>query len=331
MKQTGWLLLVGLLLVSAAQADVVVTRKTTSEGFMGMGGFESTETEYFANDRKCTVSEKKGGEPLANVPGMDGSIEITRLDKGVNWSVTPATKTYREMPLDNYKEEMKQASQGQGRNSGAMDYADKYDFSFEITDDGDKQTLNGFDCTLMRAVGTGIEKENPDSKITLSMEFWLGDDIPGFETLKTFNEGYMAATGLDQADFSPMMGDALSEFGEQYTKLFEKMKESGSYPIRTVFEITMAGQHGMPGMEDMDFGALAESVEETDDGDTSMAARMKRKAMKMMSKMKTKDKPAASATKEFSMRTVVEVTGIEETDVDASRYEVNESYTKISR
>ena len=334
MKSTGWLLIVCLFLAATSQADVVIKKRTTSEGFMGMGGFSMTEVEYTRPDRQCTVKESEsGGSPMAAMSTMGNDIGITRLDKGVIWSVNPESKTYSERSIDSFKDEMTQARSNMKDKQGGMKMGGDYEWSFEVLENQGEQEINGFDCTLLKAKGTATDKNDPSKKLVMDMDFWLGQDIPGFNTLEEYNEGFMKASGIGPSGFESMMGQDFGDFGDQYKKIFDAMKESKGYPIRIVTTVTMEGQPGMSGMKDMDWTALNEMAEKAKAGDTSQSAKVSQGAMKQLAEAMSQMKQSQGESGKspgYTFKTTIEVVSIEEQNVEDSRYQLQEGLTKVS-
>ena len=97
MKIIGILMLVGFVFFAncPAWADSTVESSTKSSGFKGMGAFEATSSRKYQGEKMWdSTSSKFTGAILSRVTGGSDSATITRIDKGVYWTLDPKNKSY---------------------------------------------------------------------------------------------------------------------------------------------------------------------------------------------------------------------------------------------
>jgi len=91
------------LSAGAAWADATIERYSRSDGFAGMGAFESTSIQTTSATAQREESRMKftGGflSAIQKMAGFGDSVRITRLDREVVWTLDPEKRTYTEAPL----------------------------------------------------------------------------------------------------------------------------------------------------------------------------------------------------------------------------------------
>lgn len=305
------------------QADVVIKKKTSLEGMMGMGNNESSETEYISVDKSCSERNSKftGGMMAKATKGKKTeNIQITRLDKGMVWNLEPDGKTYTEMSLDSLKimmELLKGSLKDMPMGEDKTDDA-KYEWTVDVKGPDDAGMINGFKCQSLSGKAIGINKENPKDKIRITYEYWLGQDVAGFKEMDQYYSNYAKAMGLDdyrtQQGMEAMAGKWTSHFGD----LLQKVKEVGGFPVKTNMLVEKTEEAG-----------AAESGEEGAMSDSAEGAKKAAEVMGKIGGLFGQKKPAKSAdgmSTVFSMSQ--EVTSIEEKSGNEEKYELPSGYKK---
>lgn len=322
--KSRFMLLLGLVLISIAicQADVVVKKKTSLGGMMGMGNNESSETEYISADKSCSERSSKftGGMMAKATKGKKSeNIQITRLDKGMVWNLEPDGKTYTEMSLDSLKimmESLKGSLKDMPMGEDKTDES-KYEWTVDIKGPDDAGMINGFKCKSLSGKAIGTNKENPKDKIRITYEYWLGQDVTGFKEMDQFYSNYAKAMGFDdyrtQQGMEAMAGKWASHFGD----LLQKVKEAGGFPVKINMLVEKTEEAG------------ADSGERGAESDSAQAARKAADVMGKIGGLFGQKKPAKSAdgmSTVFSMSQ--EVTSIEEKSGNEGKYELPSGYKK---
>ncbi len=285
-------------------ADVTVKRQMKME-MMGMPPSDMTSIEQIQGDKSVNSTEFAGGGMMGMTGGQQTtSVNITRLDKGVMWDYSSASKTYNEMKLGEMKAMMNQP----GATQKKTDEADKYDWTYDFKNE-DRTTEAGYKCKVLVATATGVNKKDPADKAEVHYEFWVSPDVPGQDDLEAFNQKYTEVTGIDPFNQDEMVDKMAGDFGPIFKQMFEKTKDLKGIPVKTVITSRKTGVPAMPGMP---------AGEEVDP-----------RAAEMMKKMMGGKAPEAS---EDGMQTVfsisTEIVNVNTDAVDAGAFEVPAGYTK---
>jgi hypothetical protein len=173
-----------LLAMSAgpAWADAVIERYSRSDGFAGMGAFESTSVQATSPtaQRDETKMRFTGGflSAIQKMAGFGDSVRITRLDREVVWTLDPEKKTYTEAPLTAKGErERSGPTQPRPRQQEKGEPSDvvitKNEFKVEKT--GAQKVINGFPCEeylMTWLVETRNTKTEETSKSLMTDHLW---------------------------------------------------------------------------------------------------------------------------------------------------------------
>jgi len=236
------ILLLAILLVSSpAQADVTRKHHTSS---LFMGASEGTSAEYYAADRSATESTIKwtkgmmktmaGGKPVE-------SVDIVRLDKELVWSVDPKKKTYQEMTFAEFRkkiEESQKAMQDTEEEELPDTTAeDMYEWTTEDKSDPNPKTINGWTCRNVHIIATGVNKQNAEDKVWLTLDAWNSPDVPGAEEIRAFHERYLKALGIDVKALASGLSQAALLYQKQMETLIEAGKKAPGEPVTSLLEI----------------------------------------------------------------------------------------------
>ena len=287
------------MLSSAAFADVVVTQKMTVES-MGMGASEMTITQKIKGDKDYSqVLSKSSGAMGAAGESME-NVMINRLDKGVMWVLSPASKTYKEMKFSELK-----AMADAMRQDTSVAGAGEFTWTVNITDLGEA-TISGFACRGLKGIATGVSKKNPSEKSRLVYEMWVGKGITGGDELMKHFETLSLQTGQDQLTQNEMIKKMFAQAGPEFDRLTKAMAELKGYPVKTVISVQSAIK--LPDQSD------------------STGMDPQSKAMMEQMKAMMKDKATVDGlTEVLSMTTTV--TAILTTTVDPAVFDVPAGYT----
>ncbi len=143
------------LVAGPAWADATIERYSRSEGFAGMGAFESTSIQTTSATAQREESRIKftGGflSAIQKMAGFGDSVRITRLDREVVWTLDPEKKTYTEAPLT-AKGERDRSTPAQPRpKDKGKEKAEPSDVvitknEFKVEKTGASKAINGFPC-----------------------------------------------------------------------------------------------------------------------------------------------------------------------------------------
>jgi hypothetical protein len=198
-----------LLVVGAATsagADVTVERYARSDGFAGMGGFESTTitTTGAITEREESKMKFTGGfmSAIQKMAGLGDAIRITRLDRDVVWQLDPEKKSYTEQPLTS-KLERERAGRGQpaGRPSKGKDTNEPSDVvitknEFKVEKTGARKVINGFPCDeylMTWLVETLNQKTGETAKSLMTNRLWTTPESAEIRAAQAEQQAYQQA------------------------------------------------------------------------------------------------------------------------------------------
>ncbi len=304
-----------LAMFAMAQADVIVKQEAKSSA-MGMMEMEIKTVEYVRADMSASeqTTLAKGGMAVM-FGGADKEIKnvmVNRLDKGVMWDINIDEKSYFETRLDSYKEMIGGDDEDAYTDEDEIDEEDDYEWTVDIQTKDKPVDINGFSCKGYIATAKGVSKKDPNEKSELYFEYWYSNDVEGYDELKEYGENFAKITGVDLVESQKETGKVFSQYGDEFSKIFEKMGDADGYPIKTVVTVKGAGGD-TPSMDE----------EEMDE------SKMPAGVMNMMKGMMGgKDKSEDGMATLFSVTNVV--TSIEKKGVEDGKFEIPEGFEKES-
>lgn len=236
-----WLLVV-LLLVSAAQADVTRKHKVTSTAFMG--NYEATTVEYYASDRHAQESSTKFTSGLMKT--MMGSKErpsgeITRLDKELVWQLDPNKKTYTEKTFAQFREELKKGTKEMedARKNAPKDTVSEDMYQWTVVDKSDPatKTINSWACKNVYIEATGVNKSDSLDKVIITINTWNSEAVPGAGEIADYNLRYLKALGMDETALVPGLTTSAILYQKQFQALIEAAKKAPGEPVQSLMQI----------------------------------------------------------------------------------------------
>jgi len=173
------LLLILSAVPSAASADAVIERYSQSDGFAGMGGFESTTitTTSAIAQREETRMKFTGGflSAIQKMAGLGDSVRITRLDRDVVWTLDPEKKSYTEEPLTTKGERERPMPGQRPREKGEPSDVVVTRNEFKVEKTGARKVVNGFPCEeylMTWLVETRNQKTGEIGKSLMTNRLW---------------------------------------------------------------------------------------------------------------------------------------------------------------
>jgi len=273
-----------LIAVAPAWAEgSKVVQHTSLPIFGSVAETDSTEWISPQAKRSEAASRIQGGliGALAKVHrGNRERITITRLDKGVVWTLDPSSRTYTEVPIARYQDA---AAEGRGgreaeppREKSTLRVVDA-DFSVKVT--GEQKTIDGFACQQSIMDGF-IELEDTESKDRSRWDFhderWATPETAAIrhyhEVEREFTRNYMAKLGLSAPDartadamlqgLMRTTGISGAQLAKATAKLATESAKVKGFPIVNNFRWTLSAKAGSGGSE----GKPAEGSDEPQRG-----------------------------------------------------------------
>jgi hypothetical protein len=235
------LLTVLLAFFSLAHADVTRKHHSTSQF---MGASEVTSVDYYTSDRSAQTSTTQWTRGMMKTMTKGKPVEsttITRLDKELVWTVDPKEKKYSEQTFADFRKQLEEgrAAMKDEEEQEAPDTTaeDLYQWTVEDKSDTSAKTINGWSCRNVHVVATGVNKENAEDKVWLTLDTWNSPDVPGAEEIRAFNERYMKALGFDVQAFASGLSQAAFLYQNQMAALVEAGQKAPGEPVTSLLEI----------------------------------------------------------------------------------------------
>jgi hypothetical protein len=239
-----WILIV-ILFVSAAQADVTRKHHSTSQ-FMGSN--EATSTEYYTSDKQASEAATKwtSGMMKTMTGGKEAlSTSIIRLDKELVWNVDPKDKSYTEMTFAEFREMMKKGlaqmdeAKEKEKEAGVADSVAEDMYEWKVVDKSaaEPKTIRGWNCRNVHVEATGTNKKDANDFVILELDAWNSPDIPGAAEIVQFHERYLKALGMDFKALTPGLTQAGLLYQKQLNALVESAKNAPGEPVQSLLEI----------------------------------------------------------------------------------------------
>jgi len=295
-----------ICLASFVSADVIIKTNTDMD-MIGAGQVGMSQIQYIKGDRSYDESTTKlSGQMAAMTGGKEmKNIQIVRLDKGVGWTINPDSKSYSEFSFEQMKSQMDNARK-QTQAAGPMG---EYEWDTKISKDIGTEKILDFDCTGIRVVATGVNKNDNKDSVFITNEQWFAEDLPGGSDFLNFSDKMAEAVGNEKGFLNQMsMNPMLAKFGDQFGEIAEELESVEGVPLKTTLIVkgTINPMATAMGGKELDEEA---------------------KAMMKKMGMALPDEPAEGEHHNLISVTST-VTSIEEKSIDETQYEVPEGYKK---
>jgi hypothetical protein len=344
MKLTGILMLVAFIFLGNCPvwADATVESSIKSSGFKGMGAFEGTTSRKYQGEKMWdSTSSKFTGAILSRVAGGSESTTITRVDKGVYWTLDPKNKTYVERPI----EAIKMGEPGKEKEKPEQEKSKmrvtKSEFSVKKT--GASETINGFPCEEY-LVNWLLEMEDMETKAksrtTMTNNLWTTPETATIRKVqaeeRAFHKAYAQKLGLQISPeeakqmgietFAAMSGASKQEIEKGFTRVREEMAKIKGYPIRTVVNWSVEGDK-TEGAEKEE-KASSESSSQTPTSVGGFLSGLSKGITQKVMKDKGSSGSSSSQKEGASFTSTHEVKAIHADSVPAEVFEVPPGYSK---
>ena len=253
-----------LLASFTAQADVTIQEQSTFD--VSLIKMHGTSTEYTTADKQRRDTDSHCEGFMSMFCGNLDSGHITRLDKGVEWSLEPKKKEYRETSIPTPEqrkaamaaaeaemEKMKQCPVSQQQPTQPAPDTSKCEMSppkFDVKKPGTHATIAGHDAQLTQLAMTQscTNKQTGDScDFVLMFDSWLTqEEIAGLEERRTFATNYAQKIGLTpgSAASSAQMAQMqrfLAPYADAMKEVSAKAGDFKGFPLKTTLRIAFGG------------------------------------------------------------------------------------------
>ncbi|MDH4267497.1 MAG: hypothetical protein OEW45_17860 [Deltaproteobacteria bacterium] len=333
------LMIVGIYLFlggGLAWGDATIETTFRTGGIKGAGATEGTTIRrYQANKMVESSSSKFTGAILSRLAGGSENINITRIDKGVYWSIDPKDRTYSESPIEAFQK--KESSKERGEKEKPSIRITKSEFSVKKT--GASETINGFSCEeyLLTWLLEWEEIETKaKSRSTMTTNLWTTPETATMRKAQAeenaFHKAYAQKLGVSHspeeakqmgmAAFAAASGAPPEEIEKGLIRMKNEMSKIKGYPIRSVVSWNMESEKG---------GAAAREAEPSSDSTSGLPGNISGllsglKGRILQKKGEEKPSPTGKDAPFFSGTTEVKSINID--SVPAEVFEIPAGYTR---
>jgi len=327
-----------LILSQVIFGQITYKIKVISDGFRGMGAFESTTTTFLQGDAQRSDAKLKFTGRFMKMLSPKGTVtNIIRLDKELVWTLDDKKKKYTEQTFDEMRETFEEYgeagySQDMQGASSDEDYEAEYKWSkpvVKVKNLGDKKTINGFNCqhylASVTTVGTHIETGIKDTMLFVS-DLWNSNNVSNkMDSVDDFSKRYIKAIGFELpgnqglAMIGGMYKDQMQTLGDEISKL-------KGYPVVNDMKLTMT--KNLTSVEQEEEEELEEENLSMRDIQRNFKGLLGKKVMKDVFDKKaedtTEESQKSSVSELFHMKS--EVLSINEGNIATDKFEVKKGY-----
>ena len=339
MKRIGFMgvAVVWFLGSALAWADATIESTVKSSGFKGMGAFEGAATKRYQGEKMWdSTSTKFTGAIMSRITGGSENATITRVDKGVYWTLDPKNKTCLERPI----EAIKRGEPGKEKPDQEKSKVRVTKSEFSVKKTGASETINGFPCEEYLITWL-LEMEDLETKAksrsTMTNNLWTTPETATIRKAaaeeKAFHKAYAQKVGLQISPeegkqmgmemFAAMSGASKEEMERGFARVKEEMGKVKGYPIRSVVNWSMEGDKPVTPEK-----GGSPSSESSSDAVKSVGGFLSGLSKGITQKVMGDKGSAQGQTEGGSFSTTYEVKAIQADSVPADVFEIPAGYTK---
>jgi len=339
MKRIGFMgvAVVWFLGSALAWADATIESTVKSSGFKGMGAFEGAATKRYQGEKMWdSTSTKFTGAIMSRIAGGSENATITRVDKGVYWTLDPKNKTCLERPI----EAIKRGEPGKEKPDQEKSKVRVTKSEFSVKKTGASETINGFPCEEYLITWL-LEMEDLETKAksrsTMTNNLWTTPETATIRKAaaeeKAFHKAYAQKVGLQISPeegkqmgmemFAAMSGASKEEMERGFARVKEEMGKVKGYPIRSVVNWSMEGDKPVTAEK-----GGSPSSESSSDAVKSVGGFLSGLSKGITQKVMGDKGSAQGQTEGGSFSTTYGVKAIQADSVPADVFEIPAGYTK---
>ena len=243
-------LLLWVMSVPAVWGDATVETFFKTGGIKGMGGAEGMMSHRIQGEKKWDSSNLKfTGAFLSKLAGETDTVTITRVDKGLTWTLDPKKKTYLETPIKPVKGAPSERPLREEKPEKPTARITQSEFSVKKT--GAAENINGFPCEEY-LVAWLLEIEDLETKAksrsTMNTNLWTTPETTAIKKVQAEEERFNRALAkllgseisteearqMGMAAMAAMSKASPEEIQKGLHRVKNEMAKIKGYPIRTV-------------------------------------------------------------------------------------------------
>lgn len=205
-----------------ASADVTVKYK--SEAKITNKAVLKIESNYIIKENKsyCELKSNFSMPGGGGTPFDISSKSITRLDKGVRWSLLGSA--YSEETITSMHD--------------SMGLADEYNWTFNLSPIADQKKIRKFECYGQIGKAVGVSKVDPADTVFLTFEQWATEDTLGATELFAYEDSFAQQSGTHKMWSQEHVSTYLEKgYGTQFGLLSDLLAQRRGLPVQSYFQI----------------------------------------------------------------------------------------------
>lgn len=221
-----------------ARADLTIRSRTESQGMAFLGDMSSTETTYLAGSKQAVVTSSKMNNPFFAQAGMSGelsTLQITRLDRELQWTVDEREGSYTEMSFAALRAML--GSFADAFLEAGVD-GDVPEADVEVVRGSERRTIAGLQAekVTLTVKGNAMDDSGGPVSTRWTMELWLATGANELREAQEFQKAIARAIGVDPSQSAKMM-QMFDTFGGGLKALSAKMQGLDGYPLESMMRI----------------------------------------------------------------------------------------------
>jgi hypothetical protein len=325
-----------LWVVGTAWGDVAIESFYKTGGIKGMGEAEGTSIQRFQGEKKWeSQATRFTGAILSRLVGESGTMTITRIDKGVAWTLDSKNRTYQENPLVPPKIKSEEGETKEKKPPTAR--ISKSEFSVKKT--GSSETINGFPCEEYLITWL-LEIEDLETKgksrSTMVTDLWTTPETALIKKVReeemVYNKALAKKMGMDLspdeakkmglAAIGGLMKTSQEDMQKGLIRVKNEMSKIQGYPIRTTIHWSLEGEKGAKS------GQEERPPERSSDRSEGIGGLLSGLMGKMVQKKADDKGPGQDGKGAPFFSTTIEVKSLAVEPLSAEIFEIPSGYTK---
>ena len=260
MARTSLSLAVALVLAGVAAAPLhagVVVEQTFEVGGFGptrIGAAAGTTVSTIEGDRsRDETTVRLTGKVLGKIVGDRAAVTITRIDRGVIWTLAPEKNHYVETTFEELRRQheqmlrdLEEASKKEKPKSADSEYVWE-EPKVEVTRTGKKETIAGIptEQVLITVTSLGRHRETGETcEAVWGLDLWNGAETPATRQVAAYGAKLAQAMGFGRRDLqalAPQMTAMLGSYAAGRERAFAELGKVGGTSLRTGFSLALGG------------------------------------------------------------------------------------------
>lgn len=251
-------LALGVIAAAPLQAGVVVEQTFEVGGFgpTRIGAASGTTVSTIEGDRsRDETTVRLTGKVLGKLVGDRAAVTITRIDRGLIWTLAPEKNQYTEMTFEELRRQheqmlrdLEEASKKEKEkpSSGDSEYVWE-EPRVEVSRTGKKETLAGIPAeqVLVTVSTLGRHRQTGETcESVWALDLWNGAETPATRQVAAYGAKLAEAMGFGRRDLqalAPQMTAMLGDHAAGRERAFAELAKLGGTSLRVGFSLALGG------------------------------------------------------------------------------------------